>query len=60
MKCDNCQHREICKNHDNMKKFESEIREKERLLEYKTFHADIRCDHYVSENNIVFTRKAQI
>lgn len=50
MKCDNCQHKEVCKNHENMKKFESEIREKERLLEFKTFHADIRCNHYLSEN----------
>ena len=46
MKCNDCNHNEICKYYENMKKFESEIREKEKLLEYNTFHADIKCDHY--------------
>ncbi len=52
MKCDNCIHEDICKHHKNMEKFESEIREKERLLENKTFHADIRCDNYSKKNAV--------
>jgi hypothetical protein len=34
-----------------MKKYESEIRDKEKLLENLTFHADIRCDNYSKKNN---------
>lgn len=54
MKCDNCQHKEICKYHENMKKFESEIREKERLLENKIFHVDIRCENFFKCENVSF------
>ena len=30
-----------------MKKYENEIREKSKLMEHQTFHADIRCDNYM-------------
>lgn len=54
MKCDNCMHKEICKHLENMKKFESEIREKERLLENKTFHAEIRCENFQKLETVRF------
>ena len=46
MKCDKCRHKGICKYEDNMKKFDEEIKEKSKLLEYQTFQADIRCEHF--------------
>ena len=52
MKCDTCMHEIICMNRSNMKKFEGEIREKEKLLENQTFHADIRCDNFSRKNTV--------
>ena len=46
MKCDTCIHEEICMWHGRMETFEREIRDKEKLMENKHFHADIRCDNY--------------
>lgn len=46
MKCDKCKHKGICKHEDNMKKYDSEIKEKSKLLEYEIFHAEIRCEHF--------------
>lgn len=51
MECDTCLHKGICKNEDNMKKFESDIREKQKLLEYQSFEAKIRCLNYAMTNN---------
>lgn len=48
-KCDKCKHKGICKHEENMKKYEAEIREKSKLLENQTFHADIRCDNYLDD-----------
>lgn len=48
-KCDKCKHKGICKHEENMKKYEAEIREKSKLLENQTFHADIRCDNYFND-----------
>lgn len=53
MKCDNCQHKNVCKNVKDMEKFEAEIRQLSNLLENKTFHADIRCDNFLRENNYI-------
>ena len=50
MKCDNCQHKNVCKNAKNMEKFEKEIRQLTNLLENKTFGVEIRCDDYLREN----------
>lgn len=52
MKCDNCIHGDICIWHGHMEKFESEIRDKEKLMENKPFHADIRCDNYSKKNTV--------
>lgn len=46
MKCDNCKHKGICKYEDNMKKFDAEIKEKSKLLEYELFHVNITCEHF--------------
>lgn len=46
MKCDRCKHKGICKYEDNMKKYDSEIKEKSKLLEYGIFHAEIICEHF--------------
>ena len=43
-KCEKCLHDKVCKNKENMLAFEKEIREKEKLLENKLFHVDIRCE----------------
>lgn len=51
MKCNNCQHENVCKNVKSMEKFDGEIREMTRLLENKNFHADIRCDDFLSKSN---------
>jgi hypothetical protein len=51
MKCNNCQHENVCKNVKSMEKFDSEIRQMTKLLENKTFHADIRCDDFLSKSN---------
>lgn len=45
-KCEKCLHDKVCKNKENMLAFEKEIREKEKLLENKLFHVDIRCECY--------------
>lgn len=50
MKCDNCQHKNVCKNVKSMEKFDAEIKQITNLLENKTFHAEIRCDDYLREN----------
>lgn len=50
-KCDKCRHEGICKHEENMKKYETEIREKSKLMEFKTFHADIRCENFL-ENEL--------
>lgn len=50
-KCDKCKHQGICKHEENMKKYEAEIREKSKLMEYQTFHADIRCDNYFDDKH---------
>jgi hypothetical protein len=53
MKCDNCRHKGICKYEDNMKKFDSEIRDKQKLLENNNFRVDIGCKNFdKSEINI--------
>lgn len=56
-KCDKCKHSGICKNEENMKKYEAEIREKSKLLEYQTFHADIRCDNYFDDKHTLNFRE---
>lgn len=45
-KCDNCMHKNICKHEKEMKKFEIEIAEKVKLLEYTEFSAKVECKHY--------------
>lgn len=52
MTCNNCIHEDICIWHGHMEKFESEIRDKERLLENKCFHAEIRCDNFSKKNTV--------
>lgn len=50
-KCEKCKHKGICKHEENMQKFEKEIREKERLLEYKYFHTEVNCEYFSIETN---------
>ena len=45
-KCDNCMHKSICKLEKEMNKFEAEIAEKVKLLEYAEFSAKVECKHY--------------
>lgn len=45
-KCDNCMHKVICIHEKEMKKFEAEIAEKMKLLEYAEFSAKVECKHY--------------
>lgn len=45
-KCDNCMHKSICKFEKEMNKFEAEIAEKVKLLEYAEFSAKVECKHY--------------
>ena len=48
-KCDKCQHKGICKHEENMKKYEAEVREKSKLMEYQMFGCEIRCNHFSEE-----------
>lgn len=45
-KCEKCTHLEVCKSVEKMKKFETEIAEKMRLLEYAGFSAKVDCKYY--------------
>lgn len=47
IKCDKCQHKGVCKYEENMNKFEKEIREKQKLLEYQMFGCEINCKHFI-------------
>ena len=51
MKCDTCQHKNVCKHVNNMEKFESEIKQMKNLLEYKIFGTEIRCHDYLKEQH---------
>lgn len=48
-KCNKCAHKNICKHEENMRRYEAEIKEKSKLLEYQTFHSEIRCDNFLSD-----------
>lgn len=45
-KCVNCEHKKICKDEMNMKKFTDELVEKTKLLEYQHFGIYIECQNY--------------
>lgn len=45
-KCDNCTHKDVCKLEKDMQKFEKEIAEKAKLMEYANFSAKVECKHY--------------
>ena len=45
-KCDNCTHKNVCKLEKDMQKFEKEIAEKVKLMEYVNFSANIECKHW--------------
>lgn len=48
-KCERCVHKNICKHEKEMKKFEAEIVEKTKLIEYAEFTAKVECKHYCEE-----------
>ena len=48
-KCDKCVHKEICRHEENMKKYEVEIKEKSKLMEYQMFDCEIRCKRFSEE-----------
>ena len=51
-KCDNCMHKSICEFEKEMNKFEAEIAEKVKLLEYAEFFAKVECKHYKMAENL--------
>lgn len=53
MKCDSCVHKGICRFEDDMKKFDSEIRDKTKLIEYKSFRVEIGCHHFDKAEPII-------
>ena len=51
-KCERYVHKNICKHEKEMKKFEAEIVEKTKLIEYAEFTAKVECKHYCEEKPI--------
>ena len=45
-KCQTCCHSSVCALRKNYEQFTNEIREKEKLLEFKGFRAIPICDHH--------------
>ena len=45
-KCQTCCHSSVCALRKNYEQFVNEIREKEKLLEFKDFRAIPICDHH--------------
>ena len=45
-KCQTCCHSSVCALRKNYEQFINEIREKEKLLEFKDFRAIPICDHH--------------
>lgn len=53
-KCEKCKHKGICKHEENMQKFQKEITEKKKLMEYQTFRVEINCENYLDDKTLVF------
>lgn len=53
MKCDTCQHKNVCKRVTSMEKFDAEIKYLKKSMEYSTFGVEVRCDDYLKEQHIL-------
>ena len=48
--CSKCKHKGVCKYESDMQKFQEEIADKNRILEYQNFKTTIQCNFFSDES----------